>query len=103
MQVPALQKPPVAQALSSLQAVWQAPDLQAKPLQLTGKPGTQRPEPSHAAPEITEVLVGSQVETVAQTVPAGSIAQAPLPSQEPTLPHVAGSCIGQSTRGSAPP
>jgi hypothetical protein len=100
MQVWALQNPPSAQALSSLQVVWQAPDVHAYPWQLAGTPGMQAPAPLHIEPAITDAFMPSQVGVELQIVPAGAKAQAPLPLQEPTLPHELGDSAGQSSRGS---
>jgi hypothetical protein len=69
-------------------------------LQLTDWVGTQVPVPLQAELAITAVFEPSQAGVGLQVIPAGAIAQAPVPLQYPSLPHGFCAFTGQSLRGS---
>src|SRR5262245_45206125 len=62
-------------------------------------PPPQLPAPSHVDWDVCVPLLH---DAATQTVPAAHRRHAPVPSQEPSLPHVDCACVAHSLSGSAP-
>jgi hypothetical protein len=99
-QLPLLQAFGGSQSASVTQVVWHWPVV----LQVNGEQDSvpiaeHAPAPSHRA---ATVRVVTEQPGRWQITPPAYFSQAPAPSQNPSVPQVAGSVCGQSSRGSVP-